>query len=132
LDVISLLAEVVVVVSSLLLLALGLIMLSKPMMTESFIMGFAGSARAHYTEMGFRLLLGASLTLLSGSMRQPRLFLVLGAAIVVTSVALLIVPWRLHQRVATRVLPILVRNMRLYGLGVICFGSLVLYGALSR
>ena len=126
----SLLAGIVVGASSLLLMGLGLVMLLKPVMTEAFIMGFANSARAHYTEMCFRLLLGASLALLSGRMWQPTVFLILGTAIVTTSIALLIMPWQWHQRVAGGVLPNLVRHMRLYGLGAFGFGAFLLYGAL--
>jgi hypothetical protein len=124
------LAEIVVIASSLFLIGLAGVMFVKPAVTERFILSFASSARAHYIEMFFRLLFGASLVLLSQAMWQPKLFLVLGSAIVISSVALLVVPWQWHHRIGTRVLPLLVRYLRLYALGIFAFGALLLYGAL--
>jgi hypothetical protein len=124
----NLLAEIVVAASSLFLIALAFIMFVKPAMTERFIMSFASSKRAHYTEMFFRLLFGVSLVLLSKTMWQPKLFLLLGWAIVISSVVLLLLPWQLHHRFGTRVLPLLVRYKRLYAVGVMAFGVLLLYG----
>jgi hypothetical protein len=103
-------------------------MLINPAMTERFIMSFASSRQAHFTEMIFRLLFGIALMLLSKTMWQPKLFLILAWAIIVSSVVLVLLPWQFHQRFGTRVLPLLVRYMRLYALGVLAFGVLVLYG----
>lgn len=66
--------------------------------------------------------------LLSPTMWQTNLFLLLGWAIIISSAALLIMPWQWHYRLAARVLPILVRYMRLYALGMFAFGAFLLYG----
>ena len=124
------LPQIVVIASGLFMVGLAILIFIKPAVTERFILSFASSARAHYIEMCFRLLLGASLVLLSHEVWQPKLFLALGWIIVITSVALLLMPWQLHQRLGRRVLPILVRNMKPYGLGVFAFGALLLYGAM--
>lgn len=127
----NLFAEIVVAAFSVLLIGLAGVMFVKPAVIVRFIMSFAGSARAHYTEMFFRLLFGASLVLLSRTMWQANLFLILGWAIVISSAALLIMPWQWHYRFGTRVLPILVRYLRLYALGVFAFGALLFYGVFS-
>lgn len=121
-------AEIVVTTSGLFLIGLGGVMLVKPAITERFITSFASSRKAHFTEMFFRLLFGASLVLLSVSMWQPKLFWILAWAIIVSSVLLLVLPWQLHQRFGSRVLPVLVRYMRLYAVGVLAFGALIVYG----
>jgi hypothetical protein len=124
----NLFAEIVVTVYSLFLIALACVIFVKRAATERFIVSFASSARAHYTEMFLRLLFGASLVLLSRTMWQANLFLLLGWSIISSSAALLIMPWRWHYRLATRVLPVLVRYMRLYALGMFAFGAFLLYG----
>lgn len=121
-------AEIVVTASGLFFIGLGGVMLAKPAMTERFITSFASSRMAHFTEMFFRLLFGVSLALLSMSMWKPKLFLILAWAIIVSSVMLLALPWKFHQRFGSRVLPLLVRYMRLYAVGVLAFGALIVYG----
>jgi len=122
------LAEIVVAASGLALLGLGGVMLFEPAATERFIRSFASSRKAHFTEMFFRLLFGVSLAVLSMNMWQPTPFRILGWAIIGSTVILMILPWQFHQRFGARVLPVLVRHMRLYAVGVMAFGALVLYG----
>jgi hypothetical protein len=121
-------AEIVVTASGLFLIGLGAVMLVKPAVTERFITSFASSRKAHFTEMFFRLLFGVSLALLSMTMWQPDLFRILAWAIIGSSVLLLLLPWQLHQRFGSRILPVLVRYMRLYAIGVLTFGVLIVYG----
>jgi hypothetical protein len=52
----NLFAEIVVAASSVFLIGLAGIMFVKPSVMVRFIVSFASSARAHYTEMFFRLL----------------------------------------------------------------------------
>jgi hypothetical protein len=120
-------AAVVIGGFSLLFIGIGSVMFVKPVLFERFISSFASSARAHYTEMSFRLLLGISLVLLSQAMRQATLFLAVGWIIVVTTVVLLVLPWQWHHRLRPRVLPILLRYMRFYAVGTVFFGVLLLY-----
>ena len=128
----NLFAEIVVATSCVFLIALAGVMFVNPAVTQRFIVSFASSARAHYTEMFFRLLFGVSLVLLSRTMWQANLFLILGWAIIISSAALCIMPWQWHYRLGRRVLPILVRYMRLYALGMFAFAALLLYGVFSR
>ena len=113
------------------MIALGGITLVRPASMEGFVTSFANSRKAHLVEMVWRLSLGVSLVLLSNNMWQPTLFLVLGWTIIVSSTLLLILPWRFHQSIGTRVIPTLVRFLRLYAVGVIGFGLLLLYGVLQ-
>jgi hypothetical protein len=121
-------AAVLVVAFGVLLIAFTGVTFAKPAMAEGFLMRLASSARTHYTEQAFRLLIGAALVVLSPSMWQPNLFWLVGWAIVVSSAALMCVPWQWHHRLGKRVLPIVARHLRLYAVGALVFGALVLYG----
>lgn len=127
----SLLAGIVVVAFGLFLIGLTGVVFAKPALAERFFMSFASSARAHYVEQAFRLLIGASLVVLSPAMWQANVFRVVGWIIVVTSVGLILIPWRWHHSFGLWVLPMVVRHMRLYAVGLFAFGALLLYGVFA-
>ena len=126
-----LLAGVIVGAFGLLLIGLAGLVFAKPALAERFFRSFASSARAHYIEQVVRLLCGVSLVALSPAMWQAAMFRVIGWAITISSAALLLMPWRWHHRFGQRVLPVLVRHMRWYAVGLFAFGALLVYGALS-
>jgi len=127
----SVVAAVVVVAFGLLLIGFTGVVFAKPAMAGGFLMRFASSARTHYAEQAFRLLVGAALVVLSPAMWQPRMFWLLGWAIVVTSAVLMCVPWQWHHRLGERMLPMLVRHVRLYAIGAFALGALLLYGVFA-
>jgi hypothetical protein len=127
----SLLASIVVVSCGLFLIGLTVVVFAKPALAERFFMAFASSARTHYVEQALRVLIGASLVVLSPTMWQTNMFRLMGWAIVVSSVGLILIPWRWHHRFGEWVLPMIVRHMRLYAVGLFVFGALLLYGVFS-
>jgi len=127
----SLIAVFVVVAFGLILIALTRVAFATPALAERFLMRFASSARTHYVEQVFRLLVGAALVVLSPGMWQPNIFWLIGWAIVVSSAALMGVPWQWHHRFAKRVLPIVVRHLRMFAVGPFAFGALLLYGVFA-
>jgi hypothetical protein len=127
----TLLAAIVVVAFGVFLIGLTGVVFAKPALAERFFTSFASSARAHYVEQAFRLIIGASLVLLSPAMWQPSLFGLIGWAIVASSVGLILIPWRWHHRFGQRVIPMIIRQMRLFAFGLFAFGVLLLYGVLS-
>jgi hypothetical protein len=128
---VSLLAGIVVVACGLFLIVLTGVVFAKPALAEQFFMSFASSARTHYVEQALRLLIGASLVVLAPAMWQTNMFRLIGWAIVVSSVGLILIPWRWHHRFGEWVLPVLVRHMRLYAVGLLAFGALLLYGVFA-
>ena len=124
----SVVAAAVVVVFGLSLITFTGVAFAKPARAERFLMSFATSARAHYVEQAFRILVGAALVVLSSTMWQPKMFWLFGWAIVVSSTALLCVPWQWHDRLGERVRPMLVRYLELYAVGAFALGVLLLYG----
>jgi hypothetical protein len=127
----SQLAAFVVVTFALILFAFTGVAFAKPAVAERFLMRFASSARTHYVEQVFRLLIGAALVVLSPAMWQPNIFWLIGWAVMISSVALMCVPWQWHHRFAERLLPIVVGRLRLCALAPCAFGALLLYGVLE-
>jgi hypothetical protein len=127
----SVVAAVVVVLFGLSLITFTGVAFAKPARAERFLMAFASSARTHYVEQVFRILIGAALVVLSSTMWQPNLFWLLGWAIVVSSAALICVPWQWHDRLGERLRPMLVRHLKLYAVGALAFGVLLLYGVFA-
>ena len=127
----SLLAGIIVVACGLFLIGLTGLIFATPTVAERFLMAFASSARTHYVEQFLRLLIGASLVVLSPVMWQANMFRLIGWAISLSSVGLMLIPWRWHQRFGEHVLPMLVRHMRLYAVASFAFGALLLYAVFA-
>jgi hypothetical protein len=124
-------AAVVVVAFGLLLIGFTGVVFAKPAIAERFLARFASSARTHYVEQVFRLLIGSMLVVLSPAMWRPNLFWVVGWVIVVSSAALMCVPWQWHHRFGERVRPMVLRYLRLYAVAAFAFGALLLYGVFA-
>ena len=127
----TLVAAVVVVAFGLFLIVLTGVAFANPALAARFLMSFASSARTHYIEQVVRLLIGTSLVVLSPTMWQANLFWLIGWAIVVSSVALILLPWQWPHQLGERVLPMIVRRMNVYAIGLLAFGALLLYGVLA-
>ncbi|HET7535016.1 MAG TPA: hypothetical protein VFJ90_01080 [Candidatus Didemnitutus sp.] len=124
----SVLAEIIVVASALFFIWLAAAVFTAPAFASRFLTAFASSARTHYTEQIARLLFSASLIALSPAMWNAGMFRVIGWAIFVSSLVLILVPWRWHHRLGERIRPGLIRHLRLYAAGSFLFGILLLYG----
>lgn len=126
----SAVAGAILVAFGLFLVGLAVVVFAKPPVAERFFMSFASSARAHYTEQVVRLLVGASLVVRSAVMWQPKVFWFVGWATVLSSLVLILTPWQWHHRFGEKVLPILIRRMKLFAIGILAFGVLLIYGVL--
>jgi hypothetical protein len=126
-EIVSALSGIVVVGFCLFLIGLAVVIATKPSLAERFLRSFASSARAHYTEQGLRLLAGAAIVNFASSMWYSELFKLFGWLIVITTVGLLLFPWRWHHKFGMRVMPLVFRHMRLFALGASALGAFVLY-----
>lgn len=104
------------------------VVFAKPAVAERFLRSLASSARIHYTEQVVRLLIGVSLIIRSAAMWQPKVFWFFGWTIVLSSSLLILTPWQWHHRFAEKVGPIVIRYMKLYAVGILSFGVLLIYG----
>jgi len=64
-------------------------------------------------------------------MWQPKVFWLLGWALVASSVVLMCLPWRWHDRLGRRLRPMLIRYLRLYAVGAFVLGAVLLYGCFA-
>jgi hypothetical protein len=129
--IVNVVARAVLVAFSFFLVSLAVVVFAKPAAAERFLMTFASSARAHYTEQLVRFLIGASLIIRSAGMWQPKVFWFLGWAIVLSSSVLILTPWQWHDRFGAKVRPMLIRRMKLFAVALLAFGGLLLYGVLT-
>src|SRR5215831_6786230 len=127
----SVIAAIAVVAFGLSLMTFTGVAFTSPARAERFLMAFASSARAHYLEQAFRILVGAALVVLSSSMWHPKVFWLFGWAMVISSAVLLCVPWKWHDRLGVRLRPMLVRSLKLYAVGAFALGALLLFSVFS-
>ena len=130
-EIVSLLSGIVVFGFCLFLIGLAVGIVAAPPLAERFLRSFASSARAHYTEQGLRLLAGVSIIKFASSMWYPVLFKLFGWLILISTVGLLLTPWKWHHTFAAQVMPLVIRHMNLFALGASALGAFILYG-LSR
>ena len=128
-EIVTLLSGIVVVGFCLFLIGLAVVIATKPSLAERFLGSFASSARAHHMEQGLRLLVGAAIVNFASSMWYPELFKLFGWLIVVSTAGLLLTPWQWHHKFGTRVMPLVIRHMRLFAFGASALGAFILYGA---
>lgn len=114
-----------VVIAGLCLITLATVALARPAVARRFLLGFAQTATAHYTEMAARILVGVALVVASPRMVFSQFFLWFGVVLLASSVLLLCLPWKWHRSMGERVLPKLVGV-----LGVVSPVSLLIGGLL--
>jgi len=127
----SAVAAFVVVAFGLVLIAFAGVVFAKPAIAERLLKPFARSAPAHFVEQVCRLIVGAALVVLSPVMWQPKVFWLIGWIIVVSSAALMCVPWQWHHRFGERIRPLFFRYLWMYAVGAFAFGALLLYGVFA-
>jgi hypothetical protein len=125
--IINAVAGAILVAFALFLVALTVVVFARPAVAERFFRAFASSARAHYTEQLVRLLVGASLVIRSAAMWQPKVFWLVGWGIVISSLVLILTPWQWHDRFGEIVRPILIRRIKLFAIGLLAFGVLLIF-----
>lgn len=123
------LAFLAVLLSAAYLLALGAGALARPDPTARFLGQFAQTRRTHALELALRIIAGVALIVRAPHMHFERAFGAFGWALVGTSLALAVIPWRLHQRFARWVVPQMARHLPFIGVSS-ALGGLVLLGAL--
>ncbi len=121
----------VVLLISLYFLVLGATSLIVPDRACGFLLGFVRSAPIHYAELMLRFIAGIALIRHAPHMSASGVFSLLGWMLLVTTICLLVVPWRWHQRFAQQFVPRVTRYIRLIGLTSLIMGSLILVAVAS-
>lgn len=127
----ELLTGIIVLAFGVFLTGLVVLIAIRPQIAERFLRSFASSARAHYMEQVLRLVVGGAIAIYAPSMWYPDLFKPFGWLLIVSSVALLLLPWRWHHEFAKLAIPLIIRHMKLFAVGAFALGIFIIYG-LSR
>ncbi len=122
----GILATAAVVLTGLYFVALAAVSLLAPDLAARFLLGFAGSASAHYFELVIRLAVGGAFLVHAPRMLFSDVFVVFGWVLVITTVGLFVVPWRWHHRFAQQSVPYAVRHLRLIAIVSLVLGGFVL------
>lgn len=114
------------------LVVLGGAALFRPAETKRFLAGFARSARAHFLELFIRLGVGVALVPAAPEMKFPGLVVLFGWVLVVTTLVLFAIPWRVHYRFAKWSVPLATRHMPLFAVGSLLGGLALLLAVAWR
>jgi uncharacterized protein YjeT (DUF2065 family) len=123
----ELIAAVVVFFAGLFLASLGAVALAMPALARRFLLGFATTPGLHFLELALRLFVGTAFVFAAPGMRYSLAFSVFGWIVVLTTLVLVLIPWRWHRRIAQQSVPPLLRLLPLFGLASLGLGSLVLF-----
>jgi hypothetical protein len=125
------LALTVVLLTGAYFVGLGVASLVMPQAAARFLLGFAGSAAAHYVELLLRLIVGAAFVVRAPALPWPTVFMLFGWGLVLTTIGLCAVPWRWHRRFAERTVPQALRHLPLLGVASLALGAFVLGSAFA-
>jgi uncharacterized protein YjeT (DUF2065 family) len=125
----TVLAGVGVVLAALYLLGFGALAVVAPARANGYLHGFASSVRVHVLELIARLAVGAAFVGYASQLRYSSTFHFVGVTLIVTTLALAVLPWRLHRRFAQRSVPAVRPHLPLMGIVSIAAGAFVLWAA---
>jgi hypothetical protein len=128
---VSFLAATAVALTGIYFIALAALSLFHPSIASRFLLGFAGSAPAHYAEMMARSVIGFALLQQAPGMLFSGFFRVFAWVVLATTAGLLLIPWRWHHHFAQRVVPPAMGHIKLIGLASLFFGVLFLVGLIG-
>jgi len=121
------LAGIITALFGLYLTSLFAIALVKKKSAINYFSSFASSAKSHYLEQFLRLTMGIGLIISSNNMMLSELFRILGLTLMMTSIVLLITPWKWHYKFGLWAIPLVIKNVYLYTLSASLLGILILY-----
>jgi hypothetical protein len=123
-------AALPILLAGLYLIALAGVALIAPRSAEGFLTRLATTPFAHFAELSLRLTVGAALILFAPRMLLPEVFSIFGWVLVVTTLGMLVVPWRWHHRFARWSVPHAARHLTLFAVGSFLGGFLLLIAVL--
>ncbi len=100
---------------------------ARPGVARRFLESFAGTRLVHFLEMFIRIIVGAAFVLHAPLMKFSGVFSVFGWVLIVTTVILSFVPWKLHRRFAEWSVPLATKRMMLVALGSYIAGLFILF-----
>ncbi|MBT8059422.1 MAG: hypothetical protein KJO33_07500 [Gammaproteobacteria bacterium] len=127
----AILASTAVALAGIYLIGLATLSVFQPSFASRFLLGFAGSAQAHYAELSARSVVGFALVHQAPSMLFSGFFRIFAWVLLATTAGLLLVPWRWHHRFAQKVVPPAMRYIKLIGVASFLLGAVFLIGLIG-
>ncbi len=124
---INYLAIAVILLTAVYFIVLGLVAISKPAIAARFLLGFAENPAVHYVELFLRLTVGLAFVHHSTNMLFPTMLGIFGWVLILSTIALLIVPWRWHRNFAKKLVPYANQHLTIIGVISLCFGITLLW-----
>jgi hypothetical protein len=124
-------ALAIVLLAGAYLVLLAAVAFFAPSRAARFLRGFAGNARLHYLELALRGVVGIAFVLQAPQMRFTDAFSLFGWMLLLTTAALLVLPWRVHRAFALRAIPYATRYLPLVAVASLLLGGLILAAALA-
>lgn len=118
----ELVAQIVVAVAALYLLALSGTAMVRPARAKWFLEAHASTARLHALELALRLVVGLAFIRAAPTMRGAEVVALSGWILVVTTLGLAVTPWRVHRRFANWSVPMATQSMALVAVGALLGG----------
>ncbi|MEY2867208.1 MAG: hypothetical protein RIQ43_1234 [Pseudomonadota bacterium] len=124
-------AKSIVVLAACFFLLFGVLAFVRPARIHGFLLGFAGSALKHYAELLVRLLVGASLLLLSPESAFAGVLSAFGWLLIITTALMALRPWRVHHRFTQSAVPKALQFLPLMGLASLALGAFLLWAMVT-
>lgn len=122
----AVLALILVALAGIYLIGLGLLSFLAPGLAARFLLGFVGSAIAHYLEMMIRFMIGGAFLVHSPHMAFATVFSAFGWILVVTTAVLFLIPWQWHRRFAQKSVPRAIRFLKLIAISSLALGCAII------
>ncbi len=132
LDITSMLARVVLLLFACYLLSLAFAIWFKPNLAKRFLGGLVHSAGAHYLEVFLRLVVGLALLQAGPQLLFAPFLQGLGWVLLLTTLVLLVLPWRWHQRFAQWSVPKALPYLGWIALASLAGGLLIIVALIYR
>ncbi len=123
---IEILSLSIVILAGLYFIALAGVSLFIPAQANRFLLGFAGSLQKHFSELFLRFLAGGALVIHAPQMYLSGVFSLFGWVLLLTTAALLMIPWKWHRRFAQFAVPKATQYIKLIGLVSLTLGGFIL------
>jgi hypothetical protein len=115
-------AAFLILLAGLYLVCLAAVAVIAPRSAERFLTRLGNTPFAHFAELSLRLIVGLALVRYAPNMLLSKVFSTFGWVIIVTTVAMLLLPWRWHQRFAKWSVPQATRHLTWFAIGSLLGG----------
>jgi hypothetical protein len=104
------------------LVTFGVAALFAPLRVKTFLLGFAVTRLRHLLELALRLAIGMAFVLAAPRLPGSAAFVAVGAVLLATTLAMALLPFRLHKAFAERSVPAALPHLSLIGFASIVAG----------